>query len=127
MGEPHVVSALWTKRSEVAGLIAALERRIDQHRADLRHVDATLRLFAPEIKPETIPARRPKARNDWFSHGECLRRIYDVLRDAPEPARTGDIARPQNSMSVFQQGERQCRTGTPGTSAISASTGCCGP
>ncbi|MEI7609091.1 MAG: hypothetical protein WCJ64_17065 [Rhodospirillaceae bacterium] len=39
MGEPHVVSALRDKRSELAGLIEHLERQISQHRASLVHVD----------------------------------------------------------------------------------------
>jgi hypothetical protein len=48
MAEPHVVSALMAKRSEVAGLIADLERKAPQQRADLVHVDAVLRLYAPQ-------------------------------------------------------------------------------
>ena len=48
MAEPHVVAALKDKRAELSGSIADLEKRIGQHRADLLHVDAVLRLFAPE-------------------------------------------------------------------------------
>ena len=46
MAESHVVSALKTKRGEIAGEIVAAERRITDLRAALVHVDATLKLFA---------------------------------------------------------------------------------
>ena len=48
MAESHVVSALVSKRAEIAGLIARTERQLGQFRADLVHLDATLRLFAPD-------------------------------------------------------------------------------
>ena len=56
MGEPHVVSASRDMRSELSGLIAHLERQIDQHWADQTHVDAVIRLYAPEIEAEPFPA-----------------------------------------------------------------------
>ncbi len=91
MGEPHVISALRDKRAELSGTIRALESKIGQHRANLMHLDATLRLFAPEIDPGSITPKRPKARNEWFRHGECLRLIYDVLRDSAAPINTGEV------------------------------------
>jgi len=93
MAEPHVVAALKDKRARISGLITALEAQIGQHRADLLHLDATLRLFDADIEPETIPPKRPAARNDWFGRGECLRLAYSVLRSAPEPVSTGDVVR----------------------------------
>jgi hypothetical protein len=56
MAESHVVSALVSKRAEIAGLIARTEQQLGQFRADLVHLDATLRLFAPGLEPKTIPA-----------------------------------------------------------------------
>jgi hypothetical protein len=91
MGVPHVISALRDKRSELSGLIAHLERQIDQHRADLTHVDAVIRLYAPEIEPETIPAKLVRGRNSWFRPGECVRLACDLLRDAPGPLPTSTI------------------------------------
>ncbi len=92
MGEPHVVSALRDKRSELAGLIEHLERQINQHRAYLVHVDAVIRLYAPTIVPETdIPVKRVRERNNWFRTGECVRLACDLLRDAPEPVITSSI------------------------------------
>ena len=83
MVEPHVVAALKDKRAELSGSIADLEKRIGQHRADLLHVDAVLRLFAPEFEPTTIPPRAVRRPNSWFKPGELARLVLDVLRTAP--------------------------------------------
>jgi len=56
MAESHVVSALVNKRAEIAGMIARTEQQLGQFRADLVHLDATIRLFAPGMEPQTIPA-----------------------------------------------------------------------
>ncbi len=80
MGEPHVVSALRDKRTKLSGRIAHLERQIDQHRADLTHVDAV-----------TIPTKLVRDRNSRFRPGECVRLACDLLRNAPEPLPTSAI------------------------------------
>ena len=46
MAESHVVSALVNKRAEIAGMITRTEQQLGQFRADLVHLDATIRLFA---------------------------------------------------------------------------------
>jgi hypothetical protein len=90
MAETHVVSTLVAKRSELAGFIADLEKRAAQHRADLGHVDAVLRLYG-EAKPEAIRPKRVTQRNAWFSPGECARLVYDTLRPAEKPVGTREI------------------------------------
>jgi hypothetical protein len=57
MAESHVISALVSKRAEIAGMIARTEQQLCQFRADLVHLDATTRLFAPELEPKAIPPR----------------------------------------------------------------------
>jgi hypothetical protein len=92
MAESHVVSALVAKRSEVAGLIADLERKAAQQRADLVHVDAVLRLYAPELELDGIPLRAVRRRNGWFKPGELIRAVLNILRVAPAPMSTREIA-----------------------------------
>ena len=92
MAESHVVSPLVAKRSEVAGQIADLERKIAQQRADLVHVDAVLGLYAPELEPDRIPSGAVRRRNGWFKSGELVRMVLDTLRVAPAPMPTRDIA-----------------------------------
>ena len=92
MAEPQVIGGLRDKRAELAGMVNRLEQELAQHRASLVHLDATMRLFDPDIRPEAIRPRQLRAHNDWFRPGECLRLIYDVLRDAEQPVTTRDLA-----------------------------------
>src|ERR1700738_1501117 len=62
MADPHVISALREKRALVAGLIEKLERKLEQHRADLTHIDGVLRLFQPDRDPAEITPRHTHAR-----------------------------------------------------------------
>jgi hypothetical protein len=92
MAEPHVINALRDKRSELAGMVHQLERQLSQHRGSLTHLDATMRLFDPGIRPQEIRARQQRTRSAWFHPGECLRLIYDELRDAARPLTTRELA-----------------------------------
>jgi hypothetical protein len=83
---------LVAKRSEVAGLIANLERKAAQQRADLVHVDAVLRLYAPELEADCIPSRAVRRRNGWFKSGELVRMVLDILWIAPAPMSGKEIA-----------------------------------
>ncbi|MBC7907122.1 MAG: hypothetical protein H7Y60_10295 [Rhodospirillaceae bacterium] len=68
------------KRAEIAGQIAAHERDIGQLRADLRHIDAVLRVYGFD-NPELIPNKRAvKPKTLWFRGGECARLALDTLR-----------------------------------------------
>jgi len=88
----HVIGALREKRAELSGAVRQIEQQLAQHRTDLAHLDATMRLFDPDIQPGDIRPRRPHHRNAWFRPGECLRLIYDELREALEPLSTRDLA-----------------------------------
>ena len=92
MAEPHVISALSNKRAELAGIVSQLERQLAQQQANLAHVDATMRLFDPNIRPDKIRPKQPRARSVWFRPGECLRLIYDELREAAQPMTTHQLA-----------------------------------
>ena len=92
MAELHVISALRNKRAELAGMLRQLEQQLVQQRADLAHLDAAMRLFDPEIRPNDIRPKQPRARNVWFRPGECLRLIYDALREATQPVTTRELA-----------------------------------
>jgi hypothetical protein len=92
MAELHVIGALRDKRAELAGTLRQLEQQLVQQRANLAHVDATMRLFDPEIRPKDIQPKQTRARNAWFRPGECLRLIYDELRETTQPVTTREIA-----------------------------------
>ena len=92
MAEPHVISALSNKRAELAGIVSQLERQLAQQQANLAHLDATMRLFDPDIQPNRIRPKQPRVRSVWFRPGECLRLIYDSLREVAHPMTTHQLA-----------------------------------
>src|ERR1700745_1058360 len=93
MADSHVISALREKRAKVSGCIARLERQLDQHRADLSHIDGVLRLFQPDRDPEAIKPKRTYAkRTRYFARNELARLCMDALRDAQGLITTDEIA-----------------------------------
>ena len=92
MAELHVIGALRNKRAELAGILRQLEQQLVQQRANLAHVDATMRLFDPDIRPNDIRPKLSRERNAWFRQGECLRLVYDELREASQPMTTRQLA-----------------------------------
>lgn len=77
MAEPRVVTGLMAKRANVAGLI-------DHHRkqiASLDHLDATLKLFAPEIDLRTLRPKQHRQHNAFFRPRECQRLVLEIFRD----------------------------------------------
>jgi len=87
MAKPHVIGALRNKRAELAGTLRQLEQQLAGHRANLAHLDAAMRLFDPNIRP-----RQQRKHNAWFRQGECLRLIYDELRETAQPVTTRELA-----------------------------------
>jgi hypothetical protein len=67
MAEPHVVTALRAKRAEISGHVHDLERKLARHRASLANIDATIRLYAPELDPDSIPPKRTYRRTRYFA------------------------------------------------------------
>jgi len=87
----HVLSGLIRKRAEIAGELEAAQNRVRQLIMDIDSVDATIRLFAPdidlaEIRPKPLPPRHAA----W--KGEISRPIMNVLRETGMALTTKDIA-----------------------------------
>ena len=68
-----IVSGLIEKRRELASVIDELQRQLDQHRADLTHIDGVLRVLATDLDPETIRPKRAYRRNRYFARNELSR------------------------------------------------------
>jgi len=79
MAEPHVVFALRVKRAEIASHIHDLEKKFARSRASLASIDATIRVFSPELDPDAIPPKRTYRRTRYSSKGELSRRILALL------------------------------------------------
>lgn len=114
MADPHVISALRSKRAEVAGLIFDLERQIAQHRADLVHLDGVLRLYQPERDPAEIRPKRSVHRNRYFATGELARLCREAFRDAFGSLTTADIVASVITAKGFDAGDRTLQTAIGG-------------
>jgi hypothetical protein len=91
MADTHIISALREKRAVVAGLVEKLERRLEQHRADLAHIDGVLRLFRPDQNPDEIkPKQTYVRRTRYFARNEFSRLVLDTLRKADGKPLSGD-------------------------------------
>ena len=75
----------------MAGELIAAMARIDDFSRDLNALDHMLRLFAPGIALDAIPALQSRPKPDWALRGEVVRIVFAILRDAPEPIQTRDL------------------------------------
>jgi hypothetical protein len=84
MAETHVLSALIAKRSELAGKIEFVQTELRQLIIDIDNLDATIRLFDPQIDLVAIKPKPLPARNTAF-RGEVARIVLATLRKADGP------------------------------------------
>lgn len=82
MAESHITSGLVAKHNEIAGLIEHHKKEIARLAADLTHLDATLKLFAPEIDHRALRPKTYRQRNQYFKSRECQRMVLEIFRDA---------------------------------------------
>ena len=85
MAEPHVVSALVAKRGELAGEVQRHRRELQQLDEQLGHLDAAIRLFAPDYNLVGLRPRQRRRGVQRFAQGECQRLVLETLRDGCEP------------------------------------------
>jgi hypothetical protein len=102
----RVVSGLIEKRRELAGIIDEMQRKLDQHRADLTHIDGVLRVLASDLDPGTLGPKRVYRRNRYFARNELSRLCLGVLRTAAgELLSTNDIAGRVITAKGFDSGD----------------------
>lgn len=89
MSETPIVAGLLQKRDEITKQIAELERQIRRHKSDMARLDATISLFAPDVKQAKREVTR-FARSAHFVVGELSRRVQTALREADGRAITAD-------------------------------------
>ena len=87
-----MIFALRSKRVEISGYIHDLEMKVKTWRARLAHIDATIKIFSPEIDPGAIPPRRIYRQSGYFKKSEFARLCLDELRKADgQPIATATI------------------------------------
>ena len=83
----HAITALRDKRGELAGQIDALQDQLRQAFIDMDHIDATLRMFQPDIELDEIKPKPLPPRHRAFK-GQVTRAILAMLRkEGPMDAR----------------------------------------
>jgi hypothetical protein len=92
MADPHVISALRSKRAELSGELVAAEKRIVQLRADIASLDGTIRLFDPTAEPDKIRPILRRKKPTLIPRGQCSRAVLDMLRHADAPMTVREIA-----------------------------------
>ncbi|WP_220718719.1 hypothetical protein [Agarivorans litoreus] len=92
MAESHVISALVSKHSELAGQIKHYQLEIARLSKDLSHVEATIKVFEPEYDVRTVTPKRTTGNARLFKPRECQIMVLDILRVASEPLTTTAIA-----------------------------------
>lgn len=92
MADPHVITALVKRRSELSGDIETTQKKLQQMIVDLEHLDRTLLMFNPEYRIDTIKPKAFRPPEDWSKRGQMSRIILGILRQAEEPMTARDIA-----------------------------------
>lgn len=79
MADTHVMTALRTKRAQLAGHIDALQDQLREAMIAVDHVDCTLRIFDPDIDLDEIKPKPLPPRHHAFK-GQVTRAILAMLR-----------------------------------------------
>jgi ribosomal protein S8E len=91
MAETHVISALVTKRGELAGQLENHKKEIARVAEELRHIDRTIKIFNPDYDLRSIKAKKVYTKSRYFKHGEANKMLLDILRLQNAPMSTHDI------------------------------------
>ena len=92
MADPHVISALRSKRAELSGELIAAEKRILQLREDISSLDRTIRVFDPTAEPHAIRPILRRKKPTLIPRGQCSRAVLDMLRHADNSMTAREIA-----------------------------------
>jgi len=90
MSESHVVSALKAKRIQVASQIESLQGQLRHAVIDLDHVEASLRLFDPDVDLAALSPRKV-APVLYDTKGDTGRIILETLRASMRPLSTAQV------------------------------------
>ena len=92
MADPHIITALRSKRAELSGELGVAESRVQRIQAEIAAVDTTLRLFDPNQRPATIRPVVKRSKPSRFRQGELTRTILGLLRESPTPMSVRELA-----------------------------------
>jgi hypothetical protein len=88
----YMITGLVAKRAALAGEIERAQEALGKLVQDLGHIDATLRIVAPDMAVEAIKPKAFQPPADWSKRGEMTRMVLNILRTARQPMTTREIA-----------------------------------
>ena len=88
----YALEQLKKKRADMTGEIALCHAKLQQLSTDLEHLDATIKLFAPDFVVESIMPKIFTPPKSWSKRGEMSRAVLAILRVAKLPMNTREIA-----------------------------------
>jgi len=106
MSDPQVINTLRTKAERLANLIAKLEQDVEQARADLAHVNATIHLFEAPEDGSQFPMHYNLDR--LFRRREIGELCHEALASGPKDTR--ELARWIVEAKGFPSPDKHLRT-----------------
>ena len=104
------LSALRRLHSDLAGQLLDNRDKATRLRQDMKHVEAVIKLIAPDYSLRAIAIRRRKP-NPYFKRGTIFRSVLELLRDTPEPLAASEItARLLAGIGVTEPAREDFRT-----------------
>ena len=82
MGEPHVITGLVTKHSELAGQIQQRQQEIAELRGDLDKIASAIKVLDPDFNLRAIKSKIKKPQNRYFKPREANKVLLDAFREA---------------------------------------------
>lgn len=92
MADPHVLTALNAKYARLTGELQRLNRRAEKVRADIAHVEATIRLFRADWVGEAVKPINPIKPSRWKRRGQGLVTALSIMREAGGPMTAREVA-----------------------------------
>jgi len=108
MTEPQVINTLRAKAENLAGYIAKLESDLEQARADLAHVNATIHLFEAPGADTPFPMHYNLDR--LFRRREISQLCHEALATTGKPMSTRELAAWIIKGKGFPEPDRHLRT-----------------
>lgn len=86
-----VLSALFRLHADLGGQILANKKQAARLAADMLHVEAVIKMYAPDFNVSRIAPKRRNRGNPWFKKGTLFRCALDALREAGKPLTVSEL------------------------------------
>jgi hypothetical protein len=86
------VTTLARLHAQIGGEIFENKKRVAKLIADMKHIEAVIRMLSPNYDVRRIAVRRRYKGNPWFKRGTLLRLALDALRAGASPMTSKEAA-----------------------------------